>query len=175
MGEEKISIEIAKLIKKIDFNWGCHEVFIVFKGNYIHENNQNHPQSYYDGEVKEEHSFYHKNNIEGFDLSNRVYDIYARPTLAVLQKWFMQEHSIFVLASFTEDGVSNDWIASVHGVFAERGKFELGKSDGKASSYEEALMIGLYIASEYLYNEMMRMDKLKNNFFNPFKFIPLLF
>jgi len=93
MQEQRITFDVAVLAKKYGFSVGSKSAFIKYKSNYNYDGDPNHRESYKKGQIKEYDDYYHINNSYN-DFSNKHYEIYGRPTQALLAKWFREFHKI---------------------------------------------------------------------------------
>ena len=122
MHESYVSLEIAKLLKKLGFKWGCRAAWdLTFP---------NEPYLNYDA-------------VYPTDFNNDVDDILYAPTLSVAQRWLREEKNHHVCVSFV--------FANNHKYYAfvsrpsDKGylECECGWIENEFNTYEEALESGI--------------------------------
>lgn len=96
MVDRLISKKTAKLAKNKNFDLGVYNSYVIYKKDYVYDDDPDHPESYKKDQV-EMSNFYHKNSVDGFDMSNNSYEVYSAPTQSHLQCWLRETHKIRVL------------------------------------------------------------------------------
>ena len=122
MHESYVSLEVAKLLKKLGFKWGCRAAWDL---TFPNEPYLNYAAVY------------------PTDFNNDVDDILYAPTLSVAQRWLREEKNHHVCVSFV--------FANNHKYYAfvsrpsDRGHLECecGWIENEFKTYEEALEAGI--------------------------------
>lgn len=144
MEEKRIGFKLAKISKDKGYSSGDSFYYVQYHGNYIYDEDPNHPESHLDGEVRFNDRGYHKNLAENCDFSCENFTFCEAPTISLLQTWFRDVHNI--------DVSSNVIIIECGGREGKRYYWEIVDSELKLTedltplgylTYEEALEVGL--------------------------------
>ena len=123
-GETHVSLEVAKKLKEIGFNWWCRSAYTVYS----------------DGS-DEIYNDFHVNNVES-DLSNNNFNLYGRPEQTVVLKWFRDIDNVYfdMLPIFKTDSP----VRKIIGYKIYRNSSYI--KDSLGDSYEEVLekLLGYY-------------------------------